>query len=172
MPRKLVRSAVASGEKGIGLTRDRVRPSAGRLAAITAAVLISAAAFLGFGASPAAARTPCWERVMNDWVVDSRLDRAYSLACLESALDHAPEDVLAYSDFEEQIGAARQRMLREPQAARQLRADASQAPGEGARTIPVPLIVLSVFAAALLLAGGADLGARKLGKLRGPRRPS
>lgn len=169
MTRKPVRSEVASGGKDIGLTRERLRPSAGRLAAITAAILIAAAVFASFGAATAAARAPCWERVMDDWVVDSRLDRPYSLDCLESALDHAPEDVLAYSDFEEQIGLARQRILREPQAAGQLRDTGNHPPSKGARAIPLPLIVLSAFAAALLLAGGADLGARKLSKLRRPK---
>lgn len=168
MTRKPVRSEVASGGKDIGLIRARLPPSAGRLAAITAAILIAAAVFASFGTATAAARAPCWERVMDDWVVDSRLDRPYSLDCLESALDHAPEDVRAYSDFEEQIGLARQRILREPQAAGQLR-DAGAQPSEGARAIPLPLIVLSAFAAALLLAGGADLGARKLSKLRRPK---
>jgi hypothetical protein len=172
MTGNLAPSEVASRRKDIGLTRERLRPSAGRLAAITAAVLISAGAFVGFDVAPAAAGTPCWERVMNDWVVDSRLDRSYSLECLEIALDHAPEDVLAYSDFEEQIGLARQRILREPQVAGRLRDDASQPPGEGARTVPIPLVILSGFAGALLLAGGADLAARRLGKLRGQRPPS
>ena len=105
---------------------------------------------------------------MNDWVTNTRIDRRYSLSCLESALNHAPEDVLAYSDFEEQVGLARQRLLRKPQAAGHLTAGAEPS-GDDARAIPLPLIVLSAFAAVLLLAGGADFGWRKLAELRARR---
>ena len=98
---------------------------------------------------------------MNDWVTNTRIDRRYSISCLKSALKHAPEDVLAYSDFEEQVGLARQRLLRKPQAAEHLTAG-EELSDDDARTIPVPLIVLSAFAAALLLAGGADFGLRMI----------
>src|SRR5215207_8258603 len=60
-------------------------------------------------ASPALAATsqPCWKQVINDWSQDGSIDGAYSAKCIEEALDRVPEDIRAYSDFEEQAKAAR-----------------------------------------------------------------
>jgi hypothetical protein len=60
-------------------------------------------------ASPALAANsqPCWKQVINDWSQDGRIDGAYSAKCIEEALDRVPEDIRAYSDFEEQAKAAR-----------------------------------------------------------------
>ena len=59
-------------------------------------------------ASPAlAAKAPCWKQVINDWSQDGSIDGAYSAKCIEEALDRVPEDIRAYSDFEEQAKAAR-----------------------------------------------------------------
>ena len=60
-------------------------------------------------ASPALAAKsqPCWKQVINDWSQDGSIDGAYSAKCIEEALDRVPEDIRAYSDFEEQAKAAR-----------------------------------------------------------------
>ena len=58
-------------------------------------------------ASPALAAQPCWKQVINDWSQDGSIDGAYSAKCIEEALDRVPEDIRAYSDFEEQAKAAR-----------------------------------------------------------------
>ena len=60
-------------------------------------------------ASPAltANSQPCWKQVINDWSQDGSIDGAYSAKCIEEALDKVPEDIRAYSDFEEQAKAAR-----------------------------------------------------------------
>ena len=60
-------------------------------------------------ASPALAAKsqPCWKQVINDWSQDGSIDGAYSAKCIEDALDRVPEDIRAYSDFEEQAKAAR-----------------------------------------------------------------
>ena len=60
-------------------------------------------------ASPALAANaqPCWKQVINDWSQDGSIDGAYSAKCIEEALDRVPEDIRAYSDFEEQAKAAR-----------------------------------------------------------------
>jgi hypothetical protein len=59
-------------------------------------------------ASPAfAAKSPCWKQVINDWSQDGSIDGAYSAKCIDEALDKVPEDIRAYSDFEEQAKAAR-----------------------------------------------------------------
>ena len=47
------------------------------------------------------------KQVINDWSQDGSIDGAYSAKCIEEALDRVPEDIRAYSDFEEQAKAAR-----------------------------------------------------------------
>jgi hypothetical protein len=60
-------------------------------------------------ASPALAAKsqPCWKQVVNDWSQDGSIDGAYSARCIEEALAKVPEDIRAYSDFEEQAKSAR-----------------------------------------------------------------
>jgi hypothetical protein len=60
-------------------------------------------------ASPAMAAKsqPCWKQVVNDWSQDGSIDGAYSARCIDEALAKVPEDIRAYSDFEEQARAAR-----------------------------------------------------------------
>jgi hypothetical protein len=89
-------------------------PTAASLAAV---FLIAVAALLGIGASPAAAAKPCWERVLDDWTDNSRIDGVYSAACLQEALQRVPEDLRTYSDFEDQIRRALQASVRRPQSA-------------------------------------------------------
>ena len=43
---------------------------------------------------------------MDDWVDNASIDRPFSVACLQQALDRAPEDIRAYSDIEDQIRQA------------------------------------------------------------------
>lgn len=64
------------------------------------------------GAKPAAAKTPCWKQVVNDWVEDSRIDRTYPRQCYSDALKNVPNDVKDYSSFEEDIQSALQRVSR------------------------------------------------------------
>jgi hypothetical protein len=56
---------------------------------------------------PAQAAKPCYKQVIDDWSQDGHIDGAYSARCIEEALDKVPEDIRAYSDFEEQAKAAR-----------------------------------------------------------------
>jgi hypothetical protein len=64
-------------------------------------LLISVAAL---AASPAqAAKKPCWEQVLDDWLDNGRIDGVYSTRCLEDARRHLPEDIRAYSNVEELI---------------------------------------------------------------------
>jgi hypothetical protein len=152
------------------MRRDQFRPSAGRLAALIAAFLLSTASFLAVGvpdAKPSASK-PCWELVMDDWLDNSRIDGLYSLGCLQTALERAPEDIRAYSDFEDKVEIARQAVAREPQGAGP--PPVVPPPGAAARTVPIPLIVLAAFAGTLLVAGGVEVGRKKLAELR-ERRP-
>jgi hypothetical protein len=147
---------------------ERLGSSAGRLAALGAALLFAAFAILSLGPSPASAAKPCWELVLDDWADNSRIDRPFSVACLQQALDRAPEDIRAYSDIEDQIRQAlREAAVRRPQSSGGSDGPIGQALSldtTDARSIPIPLIVLAACASALLVVGGAGLAARKLRK--------
>lgn len=88
-----------------------------RRATAFALILLAFGAALLATATPAdaAKAKPCWRQVIDDWSQDGSIDRTYPLSCIEEALDKVPEDVRAYSDFEEQAKAARQEMSRLPQ---------------------------------------------------------
>jgi len=64
------------------------------------------------GAKPAAAKTPCWKQVVQDWFEDSTIDRTYPRSCYSDALRNVPNDVKDYSSFEEDIQSALQRVSR------------------------------------------------------------
>jgi hypothetical protein len=55
----------------------------------------------------AQAAKPCWEQVIDDWSLDGNIDGRYPARCIAEALENVPEDIRAYSDFEEQAKAAR-----------------------------------------------------------------
>jgi hypothetical protein len=59
----------------------------------------------------ASAATPCWERVINDWLKDGRIDGTYSVKCYQQALKNAPEDLRDYSNVTDVIQAALQNAL-------------------------------------------------------------
>ena len=53
-------------------------------------------------ASPAAAATPCWKVLLNDWY-DGRIDHTYAVHCYQDALHHLPADVQTYSSAHDDI---------------------------------------------------------------------
>jgi hypothetical protein len=57
-----------------------------------AAVLLAA---LTLGVAPAAAKTPCWQKLLLD-EYDGRIDGTYPVYCYHEALKHLHEDVLTY----------------------------------------------------------------------------
>jgi hypothetical protein len=65
--------------------------------ALLAVALLAAAA-----ARPAAAATPCWKALLNDWY-DGRIDQTYPSHCYTQAIDHLPSDVQTYSSAREDI---------------------------------------------------------------------
>ena len=142
------------------------------------------------GARPAAAKTPCWKQVVNDWVEDSRIDRTYPRHCYSEALKNVPNDVRDYSSFEEDIQSALQRVNR----ARTLASTGSgtstqpekltQRPGSAnevqakpqpeyfkqafdklgpreADSMPVPLMIMAGLALLLVSAGAGGLITRR-----------
>jgi hypothetical protein len=87
-----------------------------RALAIFAASLVAATAVvLTLGAAPAQSAKPCWERVIDDWLDNGRIDGVYSARCIEEARKNLPEDVRAYSDIEEKLDAKLQEAGRSPQ---------------------------------------------------------
>ena len=64
------------------------------------------------GAPPAAAKTPCWRQVINDWVDNEQIDDTYPLHCYGDAIKHIPLDLRQYSSIVEDIQAARQQLVR------------------------------------------------------------
>lgn len=58
-------------------------------------------------ARPAAAATPCWKALLNDWY-DGRIDHTYAIHCYNDALKHLPPDVKNYSSAHDDIERALQ----------------------------------------------------------------
>ncbi len=162
---------------------------------LLAILLAAAASALTRGAEQAEAAKPCWKRLVDDWSQDGRIDGTYSARCVEEALAKVPEDIRAYSDFEEQAKAARLDATRSLQGAgsgsgggggsgsgrgleeREPNTDPNDdtpvqsvlgTRGNNADSIPLPLLVLLVLASALVVAGTAGFAARKLKAHRTP----
>jgi hypothetical protein len=62
----------------------------------------------------AAAAKPCWERVIDDWLNDGRIDGTYSVKCYQQAQKNVQEDLRDYSNVTDVIQAAMQDALRNP----------------------------------------------------------
>jgi hypothetical protein len=98
------------------MSRATVAPRARSLTALAALVLTAIGAVLAVGTTPAQAAKPCWERVIDDWVDNGRIDGVYSAKCLTAAREHVPEDIGSYTDIFDKIDAARQQAVRTPQS--------------------------------------------------------
>jgi hypothetical protein len=85
----------------------RIRP-----AATTIALLALLAGLMAATASPAAAATPCWKRVINQWLNNQPINTHYKPQCYQQALKHVPEDLRDYSDITDAISIALQNALR------------------------------------------------------------
>ena len=90
-----------------------------RTLALAAALLAVAAAFVT-APSPAAAGAPCWKQLLDDWVIDGRIDKRYRVTCYREALDRLPAEAEDYTSAYEDIqralqDAIRQNNDREPQ---------------------------------------------------------
>lgn len=85
----------------------RIRP-----AATTIAFLALLAGLMAATASPAAAATPCWKRVINQWLNNQPINTHYKPQCYQQALKHVPEDLRDYSDITDAISIALQDALR------------------------------------------------------------
>ena len=150
-----------------------------------------AALALGVAAQPAAAKTPCWQQVINEWHDNNgRISSTYALHCYREAIAHVPEDLRVYTGIVEDIQSARQQASRangrqlagvDPTAVEKAAAiedakkDAANSPDRavfkqgldklGSRnvdTVPLPLLILAGLALLLIAAGGAGLVSRRL----------
>jgi hypothetical protein len=85
------------------------RPAATTIALI--GVLAGLAAAL-VAPSTAGAATPCWKRVINQWLANKPIATTYKPSCYQQALKNIPEDLRDYSDISDAISAALQASLR------------------------------------------------------------
>jgi len=81
----------------------RKRPAAHIFAVIALSAGLAVAALLP---GRAAAATPCWKQVLNDWFVDGRIDNTYPIACYTQAQQHLGEDAVNYSGAPDDIHRA------------------------------------------------------------------
>jgi hypothetical protein len=171
----------------------------GRAVAAVLAVLaiggaIVAAAAMSADGEAAKAAKPCWKQLLDDWTQDQRVDGRYPAACVNEALRRVPEDIRAYSSFEDEARAARVEGSRTLYGSSGDGGDDGSGggstgpggPGDGttdetlvqralgtggndADSVPIPLLILLGIAAALIAAGGAGFAARKVKALRASR---
>jgi hypothetical protein len=75
-----------------------------RFIKVSVCIALASCALLGAlaRAEPAAAATPCWKSLLNDWY-DGRIDRTYERHCYQDALHHLPDDVRTYSSARDDI---------------------------------------------------------------------
>jgi hypothetical protein len=147
----------------------------------------------------ASAATPCWERVINDWLKDGRIDGTYSVKCYQQALKNAPEDLRDYSNVTDVIQAAMQDAVsspsktgtgsgpggtptgpasgnkpRTPQGvppASYYRRGIDSLGTTQADSLPIPLLVLAGLGSLLLLTAAGLAGAKRIRATRGPKPP-
>jgi hypothetical protein len=81
--------------------------AASKLLLRTALVCLALAAAAVHSPAPAAAATPCWKALLNDWY-DGRIDKTYAKHCYTDAIAHLPADVSTYSSAHDDIVRALQ----------------------------------------------------------------
>ena len=147
----------------------------------------------------ASAAKPCWERVINDWLNDGRIDGTYSVKCYQQALKNVHEDMRDYSNVTDVIQAAMQNALSTPGKTGSGSGPGGN-PGNGtqsnkprttqgvpppslyrkainslgttkAESLPIPLLVLAGLGSLLLLTAGGLAGAKRYRAVRGRPKP-
>ncbi len=156
--------------------RMRKRPAASTsflLAAITVGLLLAA-----LMPGVAAAKTPCWKQVLNDWS-NGRAIGHYPLHCYREAVRNLPEDLRDYSSAADDILAALQaEIANRDNRTIQSAGDDNNGKAHPSRSayrraidnlgtsnadaIPIPLLVLASLGAALLLAAAAMTATKRI----------
>jgi hypothetical protein len=147
---------------------------------------ILAASVLALLVAPgrAAAATPCWKTLINDWY-DGRIDKTYPRHCYREAIKHLPSDADIYSSARKDIQRALQAAILgkpAPPNGSSGSGDGSGTNGQGGTTpeetpiskaldnfrphnadsAPIPLLILGGLAVLLMAAGGAGVVARRI----------
>jgi len=136
----------------------------------------------------AAAATPCWKKVLNDWS-RGRTIGAYPLHCYRDAIRNLPEDLRDYSAAADDISAALQSQIakrdtRSPQGVGSSATASGKAhPSRSAYrraidnlgtsnadSLPIPLLVLASLGGALLAAAAGMTATKRIRALRAGRR--
>jgi hypothetical protein len=82
------------------------RPRSLAVAVASFVVVVASGLVLAAGtAAPAAAATPCWKTLINDWF-DGKIDHTYPQECYTQAIQHLPRDIHTYSNAADEIRAA------------------------------------------------------------------
>lgn len=160
---------------------------------LRATLVCAALAASAIHVQPAAAATPCWKTLLNDWY-DGRIDGTYAKHCYTDALHHLPADVSTYSSAHDDILRALQNAEKKagPKVGPNTLIPAqkpkpgtptttsSKSKGKGltnfanklnpgsATSLPLPLLVLGALALVLVAAGGAGLLVKRLQARRPP----
>jgi hypothetical protein len=161
----------------------RLRPAA--TLSLLIALLAACALTLGLPGRASAASSPCWKRVMDDWLKDGTIDGTYKSSCYQAALKHVPEDLRDYSNIADAINAALQNALR-PGAGGPNGGDGSGPQSEknrelqggpgrsiyrraidnlgttSADSLPIPLLVLAGLGTVLLVSAGGLAAHKRL----------
>jgi len=74
--------------------------------------LVAGFTVAGGAAAPAEAKSPCWKLLVDDWVQNARIDKAYPAACYREALKHLPDDLEGYTAIREDIQRGLQAAIR------------------------------------------------------------
>ena len=144
----------------------------------------------------AAAKTPCWKQVLNDWS-NGRTIGVYPLHCYRDAIKNLPEDLRDYSGAADDIQAALQAQIAK-RTGRSLQSNGGDSGRKGrkspdavsggpprsayrkaidnlgtsnADSLPIPLLVLASLGGFLLLLAASMTTAKRIRALRARRGP-
>jgi hypothetical protein len=132
---------------------------------------VLALAVAAFSATPAVAGGPCWQRVIDDWADNSRIDGTYPVKCYQDALAKLPEDMRAYSSAPEDIERAMRAVIVGSGEPPDSGGSGSSGPfgqaldeigPDDSSSFPLPLLILGVIAGVLVGAGGVGFLASRL----------
>ena len=165
----------------------RMRP-----AVISFLVALAAGLLLLALPGTAAAKTPCWKQVLNDWS-NSRAIGVYPLHCYRDAIRNLPEDLRDYSSAADDIQAALQAQIGK-RTGRSLQGLDTSSTKNGqsvkggpprsvyrravdnlgtsnADSLPIPLLVLASLGGLLLALAAAMTTTKRIRALRARRGP-
>lgn len=77
-----------------------------RITLLALAGVLAAAGALAAPPAADAKDAPCWKRLLDDWVVDGRIDKTYPASCYRETIKHLPRDLDDYSSAREDIERA------------------------------------------------------------------